>query len=606
MAPRHRFLLWALLAPSAYPAVHCAIYTDPSLLPQTEYDFVIVGAGIGGGVVASRLTEVSDFSVLVIEAGISNENNVDVEIPFYCPTLSPDTSLTWNYTTTPQNGLNNRAIPYPRGRILGGSSTINYMVWNRGSEDDWDRYANYTGDNGWSWNEIYPYMLKSENLVPPSDHHDTTGEVNPSIHGTSGPIQVSLPGYPSWIDGRVINTTVEMPTTFPYNEDMNSGNPLGVGWIQNSISTFGRRSSSATAYLELAYNRSNLDVLIQTQVTQVISSSTVNGLPAFTTVEMAQSVDSETYTVTATKEVILSAGSIGTPQILLLSGIGDTASLESVGVTPLVNLSDVGQNLIDHPLLANAWLVNSTNTFEKVERNATLEAEIYEAWYTNGTGLFVDNGSNQIGWLRLPDNASIYESYSDPSAGPMSPQLEMLFANGYGTPDNPAPYPDTGYYLTILTNVVSPSSRGTLTLSSDSPFDYPEINPNLLGTPFDVAVMVQAIKDAMQYLTSPAWDGYIIQPYGGLSGATTDAELEEYAREYTRTVFHPVGTAHMEPASQDGGVVTSELLVKNTSGLRVVDASVFPYIPSMHPQACVYALAERASDLIKSAWGVST
>ncbi|CCM06044.1 uncharacterized protein FIBRA_08290 [Fibroporia radiculosa] len=597
---RQRALLLSVLALVGYPAVRGAVYTDPAQLPQTEYDFVIVGAGTGGNVIANRLTENASFSVLVIEAGVNNTVDEADEIPFFCSTLSPDTSLTWNYTTTPQVGLNNRVIQYPRGRVLGGCSSINYMIWNRGSVDDWNRYAEYTGDNGWSWDEIFPYMLKSEDLVPPSDHHNTAGEIIPALHGSSGPVQISLAGYPTYIDGRVINTTQELHSEFPYNEDMNSGFPIGVGWNPNSVDTFGRRSSSATSYLEPAYGRSNLDVLIQTQVTKLVSSSTSGGNPVFTTVEIAQSANSKTYTVRATKEVILSAGSIGTPQILLLSGIGDSAALKSAGVTPIVNLSDVGQHLTDHSLVANQWLVNSNNTFEKVTRNGTFEEQLLSEWGASGTGLFVIPGIIQLGWLRLPNNAAIYQTYPDPSAGPSSPQIEFLFANGYLSSIQPTP--GTGYYLSIVTAVVSPASRGSVTLASNDPFDYPLIDPGLLSSPFDLAVMTQAIQDAQTFLSAPAWDGYISGPAGELANVQTEEELETYIKNNGATVWHPVSTARMEPASGEGGVVTSELLVKGTSGLRIVDASVLPYIPSMHPQACVYALAERAADLIKERW----
>ncbi|CCM06052.1 uncharacterized protein FIBRA_08299 [Fibroporia radiculosa] len=594
------WLLLMSLAAVVYSVVECAIYSDPAQLSQIEYDFVIVGAGIGGNVLAARISEISDFSVLVIEAGIKNEDFVDDKIPFLCSTLSPDTALTWNYTTTPQIGLNNRTIPYQRGRVLGGSSTINYMIWNRGSVDDWNRYAEYTGDSGWSWDEIFPYMLKSETLVPPSDHHDTAGEVNPALHGTSGPVQISLGGYPTSIDRRVLDTTRELHLEFPYNDDMNSGYPLGVGWNPNSVDTFGRRSSSATSYLELAYGRPNLDVLIQTQVTKLISSPAVDGTLTFTEVEVTQTADSPTYTVQAAKEVILAAGSIGTPQILLLSGIGDSATLESIGIAPLVNLSDVGQHLVDHPLLSNQWLVNSTDTFQAVTRNVTYETELFFEWNSTGTGLFVDPGSIQLGWGRLSSNSTVYGLYTDPSAGPASPQMEWLFANGFVS--SVQPIPATGNYLSIATTVVSPASRGSVVLASKDPFEDPLIDPGLLSSPFDLAVMAQAVKHAQTFVTATAWDDYIIAPAGGLAGVQTDADLEMYIRNFTATIWHPVGTARMQPVSGEGSVVTSDLLVKGTSGLRIVDASVLPYIPSMHPQAVVYALAERAADLVKAAW----
>ncbi|KAG1801876.1 aryl-alcohol oxidase-like protein [Suillus variegatus] len=536
----------------------------------------MISAGTAGSVIAARLSENPAFSVLVIEAGSSNQNILAAEVPFLGSSLSPNTTVTWNYTTTPQIGLNNRSIPYPRGYVLGGSSTINFEIWTRGSIDDYNRFVDVTCDPGWSWDEMFHYMKKSEHLVPPTDNRSVFGEVDPSIHGKKGPVQVSLGGF-------------KLDCEFPYNVDMNSGYPLGLGWVQNSMSSKGFRSSSATAYLAPAMERDNLDVLIQTRVTKLVAVSQENGVPTFGQVEVAQ---------TAT-EVILSGGTINTPQLLQLSGVGDSALLASLNITTILDLGDVGKNLSDHPFLANHWLVNSTSMFEKVSRNATLTADLLAQWNATGTGLFSDPGANQISWKRLPSNSSIFQQYPDPSAGPASAHYELLPVNGFVSFVESTPA--TGFFMSVVTNIASPLSRGSVTLASSDPFDNPIINPALLESPFDIYVMVEAIKSAKRFVEAPAWKGYIIQALGALN-STIDEDLAEYARNSASTVFHPVRTARMTSYSNQDGVVNPDLLVKGSSGLRIVDASVLPYIPAAHPQACVYALAERAADLIKAAW----
>ncbi|OCH93208.1 alcohol oxidase [Obba rivulosa] len=599
----HRPTLRALAAAGAFLALQtaqAALYTDPAQLPRSEYDFIVVGAGTAGNVIASRLTE-EQFSVLVIEAGISNEGIIATEVPFLGATLSPNTSVTWNYTSTPQAGLNGRTIPYPRGRVLGGSSTINFEIWTRSSRDDWDRFADFTGDEGWSWASILPYMKKSESLVASTDRHNTTGEVDPSVHGHTGPIQVSLGGFPTEIDQRIIDTTEQFPQEFPFNLDMNSGTPLGVGWTQDSIGTDGHRSSSATAYLEPALNRSNLDVLITTTVTKLATSGAkVNGLPHFDIVEMAQSPTSKTFSVRAANEIILSAGATNTPQLLLLSGIGPAAQLRAHGITPVVDAPDVGQHLADHPFLGNHFFVNSTDTLEAVARNATLAGADLAQWEADGTGKFSDPGANQIVWLRLPQSEQPPPAL-DAAAGPVAPQMEILPVDGFVSFVEATPA--TGFFLTLASIVVSPLSRGSITLASADPFTAPLIDPGLLSSPTDVSVMVAAIKAGFALLSASAWDGFVLSPTPDLAGATSDAALAAYARNSTSTVFHPVGSARMGPANaSSGSVLSPRLLVNGASGLRVVDASVFPFIPAGHPQAAVYAVAERAADLIKAAW----
>ncbi|KAG6867838.1 hypothetical protein C0993_010411 [Termitomyces sp. T159_Od127] len=567
------------------------LYDHYEDLPSIQFDFIVIGGGTAGNVIANRLTEDSDINVLVIESGPSNLHVLNSIVPYFAFSLE-HTMYDWNFTTIPQSSLDGRIIPFPKGHILGGCSSINGMFYTRGSSSDFDRFARVTGDEGWSWDNIQKYIHRNERWTPPADNHNTTGQFNPDVHGFNGINAVSLSGFPHSIDSRVIQTTSQLSEEFPFNLDTNSGNPLGVGWIQFTIDD-GKRSSSATSYLGPNFiMRPNLHVLLHTRVTRLIEtpSSTKLAKPLIRTVEFTDENTREPrVNLTASKEVILSAGTVGTPQILLNSGIGDAADLTALGINPIVNLPDVGKNLSDQAALASSC----------VNTNATLRAEFLEEWKKDKSGPFVASQSTHVGWLRLPPNSSIFDVTDDPSSGENSPHYELFFVDGgFG------PTPGAGHFISVGMIVVSPASRGTISLHSSDPFDPPIIDPRYLTSEFDIFALREAVKSSRRFLAAPAWKDYVIGPAGDIANATTDELLDTFIRQNAGSPAHPVGTAAMSAKNASFGVVDPDLQAKGIMGLRIVDASVMPFITAGHTQAPVYIIAERAADMIKEKWNL--
>ncbi|KAI0800026.1 alcohol oxidase [Fomes fomentarius] len=581
-------------------------FSDPADLPaQRRYDYIVVGAGPGGSTIASRLSEDPGLTVLLIEAGPTDKNVTAIEVPYLAYQLQPNTAYNWNYTTTPQPGLNGRTVAYPRGRVLGGSSSINGMIWTRGSRDDFDEYARISGD------AMQRYFKKVEHLVPPTDHHNTTGQVLQSIHGHKGPVNITVTNSPVPDDPYIIASSQELSGEFGYNVDMNSGNPLGIGWAQTTSGN-GVRASASSSYIHPVLSlRTNLDVLTDTTVTKLIQTGVEHGNPAFRGVLVTQHQSSPTFALNATREVILSAGTINTPQILLLSGIGPSSSLRALNITTLVEHPHVGQHLSDHPYVGIQFSAARAqdDLSDAVARNQTLFDSLFAVWQANRTGLFAKGASNQIGWFRMPDADLVWHEKGviDPSAGRTSPHYELTFKSGWGSSIS-EPIPPTGYFMSMAVALVAPSSRGSITLTSTHPFVPPAIDPNFLTTSLDVYILRTAIRAAVRFVSTSAFDGFLVKnDAGGVRQAggfasvdvSSDESVDKWAREQASAIWHPVGTVRMGMCEDGSSVVDPDLRVKGVEGLRVVDGSVLPFIPAAHPQAVIYVIAERAADLIK-------
>ncbi|KAF5328019.1 hypothetical protein D9758_018027 [Tetrapyrgos nigripes] len=522
-------------------------------LPTQEFDFVVIGGGTAGNVIANRLTENPAVNVLVLEAGGFDENDLNTKVPgFFGRDMG--SPLDWNFTANLGLATDNRMGTVARGFVLGGSSAISGMVYTRGSSDDWDRYADLTGDSGWSWDSIQQYIKKNENFTQPSDFHNISGQFDPTVHGFDGISSVTLASYVHKFDNLVIQSSLLRDAEIPFKLDPNDGNNIGLSWGQATILN-GERSSSATSYLALQFRkRSNLHILLHAHVTRILRTEDDHET-TFSGVEFTQDAGATFQVINATKEIIVSGGAIGSPNILLNSGIGDAETLTNLGILSTLDLPSVGQNYTDQGIVDYIWIVNSTDPNDFLSQDESVREGQLEQWEQNKTGPLADGALVTGCFFRLPDNASIFETVEDPSAGPNSAHIEMVFtSSNVGFP--PEAVGNVTNFILVSPNILTPTSL---------------INLNLLSSEFDVFALREGVKAVQRLLATTPFQGFILQ---STTNATTDEEIDQFVRETIIAGLHPVGSAAMSQKGADWGVVDPDLKLKGARGVRVVDASV--------------------------------
>ncbi|MEQ1808472.1 MAG: choline dehydrogenase [Terricaulis sp.] len=524
-----------------------------------RFDFIIVGAGSAGCVLANRLTESGRHRVLVLEAG-GQDLNPWIHIPLGYGKLFRDASVNWLFETEPQAELNHRRIIQPRGKVLGGSSSINGLVYMRGQREDYDQWRQM-GAVGWSYDDVLPFFRKAEQQSRGSDEY----------HGDDGPLSVSDQSESHPLCDAFIGAAQE--AGHPRNDDFNGATQEGAGYFQTT-SRNGLRVSAAVAYLNPARRRTNLAVVTRAHVTRVL----FDGRKA---IGLQFQRNGETMQAFADGEVILSSGAIGSPHLLQLSGIGAPDLLRSRGVSPLHGIEGVGENLQDHLQVRMVFECTQPITFND-DLKSPLRTMLVGMRYA-----FLRKGP-------LTVSAGYAGGFFRTDRALVSPDIQVHFINFSTSKMGDALHRFSGF--TASSCQLRPESRGFVRLKSADPFEAPAIDPNYLGTETDRRVNVAGIK-----LLRKIMEGATLRPFMKAErepgpAVQTDAEILAYCRQAGSSLYHPTCTARM--GEDPGAVVDSRLRVRGLQGIRIVDGAVMPFVISGNTHAAIVMIGEKAAHMI--------